>query len=322
MRFFEALKNLRSRVNNKYFLTGSETFLKRQFIQEAKTVYPELPCHTYLPEDEKNFISMLSSEDIFEQSSLIIVRDFNKMSSGELPDLLEKTGNVLIISSSEKADLKSKNISRCMGFVLPVECLPFPDYGKEYQLWLIKLISTAGYTMEEGVDEIIFSKIGPDFFSLDNETRKIFLYKTLDRHITKKDVELVVSNSVYGSPYDILDNILKKDITDAVGSFQLYMVDNSDCTGLVLFLIHYMEKMCRVAMLVEQKIPSDDIASILKISKYMLKTRYLARVNTLGLTQLAKIYDSLCTLDVQVRQFSGDKKRVVENYLFSVKGGL
>jgi len=318
MTFFDALKNLRSRANNKYLLLGSESFLKEQFIQEAKGIFHDLEFQIYLPEDEEYLESKLSSEDIFDQTLLILIRSYNKMGSKKLPELMEKSSHIIIATISGKSNLKSKSISQCMGFMLPVECVPLSEYGKDYPLWIIRRISSAGYTLEEGADELLYSMTGPSFFVIDNEIRKLFLYKTEDKHITKKDVAAVVSSFSYGSPYDILDNVLRRDKVGALNSFYSYTTNNTDYTGLVLFLVHYMEKMYRISAMTEQKVSDEDIASILRIPRYILRTKYLPKVNNLGRTILGKMYDSLCTLDVQVRQFSGEKKRVLENYLLSV----
>jgi DNA polymerase-3 subunit delta len=189
------------------------------------------------------------------------------------------------------------------------------EYGTDYPLWISSKISDGGYTKREGVESAIFSKVGPDMFSLSNELSKLFIFKSETKDISLDDVNSVVSLTATKSSFDILDCLLKKDIAGALHCLESYSRIQDNYIELVSFLSHYMEKVYRILLLRDNKMTPEDIADIIGLPRYILKTKYLPKAVILGKSFVSNKMDQLCKLDAQLRKFKGNKKIIVENFI-------
>ena len=61
---------------------------------------------------------------------------------------------------------------------------------------------------------------------LSKELEKLMIFKDQSKSITSEDINKVVSFSAVGSTYDILDNLLKKDVVKTMEAFDLYLKNN------------------------------------------------------------------------------------------------
>ena len=61
----------------------------------------------------------------------------------------------------------------------------------------------------------------------------------------------------------------------------------------------------------------DDIADIIGLHKYFVKSKYMPKAINFGKVEIAKKIDQLCSLNNQLCQFKGDKKILVEKFFLS-----
>jgi DNA polymerase III delta subunit len=313
MKYQEGLAALKFRREKNYALTGMEDFLKEQFVKKAISVFTECDPVMFYPGQESEALDILKSESLFSKF-LIVLRDFEKMKSEKFEDLIKSVDGCIILVFSEKVDLKSRSITKIISHTSVVECDKLKEYGSEYPIWIRTHVIDNGYTMQEGADTALYSKIGPSLFSIGTELEKLFLIKK-DKIITIKDVQNYVSLTASSTAYELLDAFLRKDVKGALQCFDSYSRTQDNFIEIVYFIGAYLEKMYRMILLKEEKMDAEDIAGILSIPAFLIKTKYLPRVSNLGKSFIASKIDALCNLDAQLRNFRADKKILFDRFI-------
>jgi len=318
VKFIEGMQSIKYNRDKKYVLSGSEYYLRDSFISTLKSAHPDLPFFSFDPKTETEALECICSRSLFD-SKIVLVKDFDKCTYKKFVEPIKQSEDYLILTLSEKANARSKAVTAVKSMASQVTCGKLREWGSDYPIWISTKLSALGFTKENGVDELIYSKVGPDMYALSNELKKLAIYKNEDRHIRIEDVNTITSTFSRGSTYEILSLLLNRDVAGALKAIEDYMKVNSNLIGLVLFLGHYIEKMYRIVLFHEKNYSPDDIASILGIPAFILKTKYLSKALSLGQARLEKIFDAICTLDVQLRTFKGDKKILINQFVFEFK---
>jgi DNA polymerase-3 subunit delta len=315
MRFQDGLTSLKFKRDSRFMLVGDEPYLKELFIKSAKSVYSGWELLDFYPDTEKEALSSLGSGGLFD-GRLIVLHDFNKMDIKKFTDFVSSTQDCVIFVVTDGYEGSSRNMTTITSKSAVVECIKMKEYGNDYPLWVSSKISDGGFTKRDGVDSAIYSMVGPDMFSLSNEISKLFIYRNETKDISLDDVNSVISLTSTKSSFDILDCLLKKDIPGAIRCLDSYSRVQDNYIELVSFLSLYMEKVYRILLLRDEKMTPEDIADIVGIPRYILKTKYLSKAVALGKSFVSDKMDQLCKLDVQLRKFKGNKKILIENFIF------
>jgi DNA polymerase III delta subunit len=112
------------------------------------------------------------------------------------------------------------------------------------------------------------------------------------------------------------DNLLNNNIVEALRCLDSYSMVQDNNVELVSFLYTYMEKMYRILLLKDEKVPPNDIASIVGIPRFLLTTRYLPKALAFGKNFIMEKINYICDLEVQLRKFKGNKRILIERFLF------
>lgn len=310
MKFNEALIAFQYDREKKFALIGNESFLKDYFVQKVRALFKG-DCLEFFPEQEQEALDNISSGTLFSKN-LIILRDFDKMDVS----LFEGFEGTFVFITSEKPNLKSRSITNILSRCTSVECNKFKEYGAEYPVWIGSVIGDWGYKAQEGVSQLLYHKIGPNMHSLYHELEKLFLIKT-DKMIVKEDIEKYVSILAASTSFDLFESLIKKDVKKALIDFDSFTRLQDNFIDVVGFLAVYLEKMYRVLLLHEKKMDAKDIADIVGIPSFILKTKYLSSVLSLGRAFIASRMESLCVVDASLRSFRGNKRIVMERYFLS-----
>ena len=315
MRFSEAFKELQFGRGKRFALSGEEAYLKDYFIDQAKKLNSNMEFFSYsLPEDESEVTEVLGSDSVFGDR-FILLRDFDK--SKKLIDQVKTFSGLLIIVLTEDVNLKSSAMTNLLGHCTHVQCSKMSSYGSDYPTWLISKANQKKYLFVDDAEALLFKKIGPDMHELSTSLEKLMIYKEESKAITPDDVEKVIGTTLSHSTYDLLDNLLRKDVKKALQCFESYAQRGEDLGELVWFLGHYFEKMCRLILLHEGKTSPEGMADITGLPVFLIKTRYLPRVVSLGRDRLMKQFDLLCSIEVGMRSFTGDPRILIERFIFS-----
>lgn len=316
MKYSESITALKYERENRFALIGSEQFLKESFIKKAKSILLNHDIEEFWPEQSSEACSCLQSGTLFSKQ-FVILHDFDKMNIKDFLDMNNVNG-IIIYSISEKANIKNREMSKILCKTTIVECDKFKEYGPEYPLWISRYINEAGYITQEGVSDLIYSKVGPNLYQLSKEINKLFMVKA-DGAITLNDIEKYVSKLSIGTSFDLLESLLKRDIKKALIDFESLSKIQDNFIDIVGFIGSYLEKLFRVFLLHEKNIDPKDIADIVGLPHFLLKTKYLPRIIPLGKNFFVIKMSELCNVDVSLRLFKGDKRIIMEKFIMSFK---
>lgn len=315
MRFKNAVRDMQFGRQNKFILTGEEEYLKDEFVRLARLKYPNHEVFSFYPGDEKEAVGLLSSSSLFEDR-IVVLRYYDEMKIKNYEGLVKGFDDLLILVATETAKMKSALMTRTIGLCCQVQCSRMVEYGSEYSTWLVSKANEDGYTFSDGAEDILYQKIGPEMYTLSNELEKLKIFKETTRVITPDDVEKVVSVSAYCSVYNILDSFLYKDAVKTMKNVEAYLVHN-DLQSLVGFMSHYVEKLYRMLLMRDEKIMVETMSDILRIPRFLIKTRYLPRAQAFGKNKLVSVLERLNEVEIGIRLFSGDKKILLDKFFYN-----
>lgn len=314
MNYQNAVSSLRFKKETKFALVGKERYLKSSFIKTADEVYPDCTLCSLYPDDQEEALGLLESEDLFG-AKLFVFHSFDEMKMEAFDRAVKDYDGNLILVISEKSRLKSRAITSILSNVTVVECKKLRDYGMDYPLWIRNNITEAGFTAPDSIDLQIFLRVGPNMSVLAHELEKLFIVKSEEKAITAEDVEKIVSLTAVSTAFELFESLLKRNVCKALECFYSYSRNHDNFIEIVSFLGSYLEKMYRMLLFKEKKFASDDIADIINIPRFLMKTRYMPRAQAFGKYKIAEKIDSICNLNVQLRLFKGDKKILMERFI-------
>lgn len=316
MKFQEAIRSLKFNKDTRFVLSGPEYYLKEQFIQASKVVYPRSQFLMFYPDMQDEALEVFQGGNFFGDR-IIVLRQFNDMKMDLFISALEKPSKDCVILVLSEGATKTKPITKVISLATEVECNRMREYGDDYPIWISAKASERGFVMREHSEAQLYGRTGSNMFAIVNELKKLFLYKGDTGVITSDDVLKVVSETMVSTTYSIFECLLKRDIAGALRGFESYCRVHDNQMELVSFLGTYLEKLYRMVLMRDKKFSERDIGGILNIPEYLVKTKYLPKALSLGLDVLGARIGALCDLDVRMRQFKGDKRRLMEAYFFS-----
>jgi len=318
MKYREAISSLRFKKNTKFALVGKEPYLKEYFVKVAKKVYQDYSINTVSPEEQMEALSLLRCDTFFEDN-LIILNHFDKMKIEIFKGVFKPFNGGLIVVFSEKANTKSRVITEILKDLIIVECNKLREYGTDYPIWIRGLIREEGYEASDNVDDLIFSRVGPNMSVLGQELEKLFILKSKEKVISPEDVKKVVSVTATITAFQLFECLLRRNVSKALDCFSSYAKNSDNFFEIVSFIGSYLEKMYRIILLRERKFEIDDVADIVGIPKFLVKTKYLPWALSFGKNRIASKIDGICNLNIQLRLFRGDKKILFERFIYSFK---
>lgn len=312
MNYTQALTALEHKHENKFILIGSEPYLKKYFILRVKGIYPSYKV--FHPDDQEEALNILISESFFEKYAIILIR-FDEMKVELFEEAIKSYEECIILSLTEKADIKSRPMTGIISNMKAVECNKLREYGVDYPLWINSKIFSAGFKVPDKLSELIFARIGPNMSAIAHELEKLFLAKSDSKIITENDIDVYMSQTAISSAFEIFEHLLRKNIPEALRCFYSYTRNNSTFIDIVAFFGIYFEKMYRILLLREKKFEVNDIAEIVGIPPFLVRTKYMPRIMAFGKHRIAAKIQEVCNLDVQLRLFKGDKKILMERFI-------
>jgi len=314
MRVKEAFTAYMAGRVNRFALYGTEPFFIERFIDIVKS---RTNCLIFHPDNADDALMEISLDTLFDPSRSIVLTEFDRMKPERFAQPIRNWAGTLILTFSDKVDLRSRAMTEILTNIEMVSCEKFREYANEYQLWILSVIREAGYEPEDGVEDIIYKRVGPSLHGLSHELDKLFVLKASDKRIAKKDAEQYVITTAQSSAFDVLDCLLRHDVAGALRMVDSHCRSVETPTKLLEFLGMFFEKLYRMLLLKEQGLSPEDIASIVGLSAFHVKTRYLPRSLALGKKFLAERIDQICTMEIGFRSFKGDKRVLLDRFIFS-----
>lgn len=316
MRYNEALKAMRSGSEKLFALVGDEPYLKDLFIQASKVYFPDRDFSLFAHDQESEVLEALFSSGLFGER-IVVIRHFDRMKIEKVLPVVEKASDVILLWMTDDMK-KTKGTTAALSVSCRVDCRKMKEYGNDYPLWISSKLREAGYEASDGVDDLIYARVGPNMRTLSKEMKKLFLYKGEDKSITTRDVRAVVSMTAASTSFDILEKLLRSDTKGALDTFHSYISRHDAYHELVSFLVHYFEKVYRMILMKQEGMETDDISEVLSMPKFLVRTRYLPRALSLGRRGMERYMYAVRALDLSIRMSSGNKKLMVDHFILKL----
>lgn len=316
MKFQQAVTSLEHDRENKFILKGSEPYLKKYFISKVKNKYKDYKI--FFPDDQKEAFDVLGSGSFFESPAVILIR-FNEMDLKQFEPLIKNYEECVVASLDEKVTKGPRELTKIISIMKVVECNQLKSYGSPFPLWISSKITAAGFEAPGRVHEMIFAQVGPNMSVISSELEKLFIVKSDSKVITESDVSLYVSQTAMSTIFEMFEYLMKRNVKKALECFYSYTRSHTTYIDVISFLGKYFEKMYRILLLKEEGFSVNDIAEIIGLAPFLVKTRYLPRAKAFGKAQIAAKINAVCALDVKSRLFRGDKRILMEKFILDFK---
>lgn len=233
----------------------------------------------------------LNTVSLFESRKFIILeiydKDMNTSKEAQLNELL--TGNLehvcFIVVFDKKPLVKSilKKTLESVSRIHKVEALS----QMQRSSYIISKLKELGIRLSAEVNQELEQRVGQDLVRLDNEIKKL---SVLDREITIKDIELLVSKDLDDNIFALSDALLKKNLKQVLNVYQGLLQLKIDPLALFGMLAASIRRNYQVNSLMSMNMRQEDVASQLGMSDkqvyFIYRNQRMDPVNSLRLLNI------------------------------------
>lgn len=168
--------------------------------------------------------------------------------------------------------------------------------------------------IDEEALELLLSRSGDSLANIALEVEKLCLY---NKHITKENVDKLVSKPLDENVFALTSAILQKDRQKMFAVYKDLMILNEEPIKLIVLIANQMRLMYQVKLLDRKGYNDKEIGKILAINPYRLK--YLRQEGKeFDLKELLECLNDLAKLDEQIKTGKIDKKLGLELFMIRI----
>jgi len=170
------------------------------------------------------------------------------------------------------------------------------------------------------VSTMLLQYVGPDFYRLANELRKLTIYVGQAGTINKEHVSLITTRTPKAEPYQVAEAVMAKDSRLAMNLFSVLYMNSGDDANIpvVRALMKQIEKTAIVRRLQDQGVNEEDIAVLIGMKLWPFKNVAAPTARKHDLRSLVNNMGRLCKLDADVKGPSRSKRTLVEMTMLSI----
>ena len=244
----KAIREVRKKVNNVYFLSGDDYFLQSFFIKNLKKHCNDDYELNYLNFEEESdiniFFQEISSMSLFSNKNILVVRNMAKISKTNKNEILKyltspNDDNIIIFVSD---DFYSKN-----NFFQSISSkskmidtrTPFPNKIKE---WVRYYLNVNKISIDNTIIDDIISSNNDEIITILNEIEKLYLINGCDK-ISYKDDHRISNNHKNIRPWHLIDSIGKKDNVLSIKNFEYLQYGGYQTVPLIMIFYNFFNNM-------------------------------------------------------------------------------
>jgi len=294
---------------NKYLITAKDSYFAREKIFQIAEKH-DIPDPKIFVE-HKDFIEEAYQGDLFNDSQKALA--LIPLTTESLPHILslcnQTTSDVLILVDYGGLS-KNRNYTKIKALCEIVPVKKFSD--KESVSWTAATLKNHAFSYEPGVPELVAAYKGPDAQGIMNEIKKLDLYLD-DKKVTKKVCKTIISRVGEGKMFDFTEHFFRKHKKEVIEEFNSF--SESSYIGLVHLLISQCDRIYKVAVYREQKMSAEEIAELIGIPPFIIKTKIFTALNVFNKVKLLKLMDMFNELDKLLRSSPYNKRLMFESFL-------
>lgn len=307
-----------------YLLYGTEQFLIEQELKKIIKKYKidEISITKYdLSIDSlKNILDDSMTISLFEENKMIIVNNANIFNRGKSDDnidslvqyLANPNPNTIIIFINPNATvdttkkitklIKEKGILKELNTSNPVD--------------MIKDICT-DYKIDRESINLLINRVGNNMSIVENELRKLMLYKIDDKTITKEDIINLTSVNIDTDIFKFIDHIIQKEKDMAMKIYAEMIKQGEEPIKIIALLASKFRLMYQATELTRSGYSQQDIANTLSVHIYPVKLAIQAGLKY-NSKLLLKYLDKLADLDISIKTGKTDPVLGLELFILDV----
>jgi len=175
-------------------------------------------------------------------------------------------------------------------------------------------LKNAGYDIDPVALDLLINKTKGNYSLITNQLEKLKLYSLKTKKIDQISVEELVPQSLEDNVFDLMNEILKRNVYQAEELYHQFLLQKIDPILLVAIITSQLRLLIQVKILTDRGLSESTLAKNLKIHPYRVKLAH-QQVRTLKLAQLRVMYDDIVNLDYQIKSGQGDKEMLFDLFI-------
>ena len=317
-------------MNNNYLIYGEDEFLIKNNINKIiNSKDKENTSVIYYDMSEvsiEEVLEELNTFDLFGNNKIVICeKSIFLTSEGKkdnyntdiLVEYLEKAknDNILIITNSN-VDERKKIVKDIKKSCNVIKCDKLKDY--EVEDYILKRFNKLGYRIDRNNVKLIFDRIGNDLTIINNEIKKLIMYKLEEKIITEEDIINIVPKRIDDNIFDLIDAVVENNKTKI---FELYEGLTSyygeEQTKIIVMIAGQFRLMLQCKILNSEGMSESEIASFLKVHPYRVKLA-IQKSRNVKKEILEKYLVDLANLDINIKSGKINKNIGLELFFLNM----
>lgn len=315
---------------------GLEMFLINEKITKIKSEFENIDIISYslLDTDIEKIIQDASSISLFDQPKMIIVKDPFFLKSKK------KENNEEDLSLKEEMKLESflhylEHPNPDVQFILVLEAETLDERKKVvkeirkkahveefkkktndelYQFIKQRIQTNKKKISREAIHELILKTTG-NLYIIENEIKKLVLYKLEEEEITKEDVKLVVRKVDTEDIFDLIHALLQHQTAEVLRIYYELLSYNEEPIKILVLIANQFRLIYQTKALKSEGLKNEEIAQLLGAHPYSIQ---LAQEVPISMPKLLSYLRELADLDYDIKTGNINKEVGIELFLTKI----
>ena len=244
----KAIREIRKKVDNTYFLSGDDYFLQNFFIKSLdKHCNNDYNLH-YLNFSEESdiniFFKEISSVSLFSDKSILIIRNIGKISKRNKDEILKYLNNpsddTIIIFVSDDFYAKNNFFHSISSKSKTIDTrTPFPYKIRE---WVKYYLNINKISIDQIIVDDIISANNDEIITILNEIEKLYLINGGDK-ISHEKNQHISANHKNIRPWHLIDSIGKKNTDISIKNFEYLQYAGYQIIPIIITFYNFFNNM-------------------------------------------------------------------------------
>lgn len=304
---------------------GGENFFLDRDLERARTA-KRLVLRLDADEDELTDVQLVGyCENYSEYPRTIIVDNAQKLKGDKaLRAFIEERGItdttllvVAIVRSEKLPEIWSLAVSK--GKVYERK-KPKPWENDPYTDFISSEATRLRIAINGEVASMLYRFVGPDFYRLANEIRKLAIYVGQAATVTKDHVAKVTTRTPHAEPFQVADAVINKEPQRALSLLSVLYQNSGDDSliPIVRALMRQVETTATIRCLQDRGVSESDIAMLIAMNIWRYRNAAAPVARKHDPKSLARHMGLLSKLDADVKGPSRSKRTLVEMAVLSI----
>ncbi len=306
-----------------FIIAGEDDYFRFESKKHLLNLFKELPVATLIKPSLDEVESELSTFDLFADEKVILVEDFEFISTTSnkkiedadmkrILDVFSKSDNIVIVYNDGKLDKRKKISKEMLKLFHFIDCSPIGK--KEMQPFLEYLNNQHNTGLPKNViqDLSIYLEEG-DLYLINKEFEKLALYPD---KISKENIYEMLSINNNQKIFDLMDKMIAGNTSQSIAIYDNLLFNKQSEYQIYHFLSSQFTHLLKIKMIKESK-SGIDIAKTLGIHPFMAK-KLEQSSKSFSLDGLMNTQKLLLETDLKIKQGLAESVEAVRFLILSI----